>query len=134
MSIPQLEMYTAEVYGDQWTTMCPVQTFYILLRGSWEQKGFLKVPLADRGLDRASLVLRGDSGTVTEPRSTSSRGVLVSRLRRLIWSAVGSNGGGERDRSVQSHNNQPQRRRGSGRAGARLVLSGGGERERTRTH
>ena len=30
--------------GDQWPTMCPVQTFYILLRGSWERKGFLKVP------------------------------------------------------------------------------------------
>ena len=31
-------------YLDQWTTMCPVQTFYILLVRELEQKGFLKVP------------------------------------------------------------------------------------------
>ena len=31
-------------FNDQWPTVCPVQTFYILLRGSWEQKGFLKFP------------------------------------------------------------------------------------------
>ena len=30
--------------SDQCSNMCPVQTFYILLRGSWEQKGFLKIP------------------------------------------------------------------------------------------
>ena len=36
-------LYNVNLHN-QWPTMCPVQTFYILLRGSWEQKGFLKVP------------------------------------------------------------------------------------------
>ena len=46
---------------DQWPTMCPVQTFYILLRGSWEQKGFLKVPLPSVSLCAASALLLSEA-------------------------------------------------------------------------
>ena len=68
MYIIDNEIYM-RIYHDQWPTMCPVQTFYILLRGSWEQKGFLKVPQPSKLSPREK-----GAGTQVEKRKLKEEG------------------------------------------------------------